>query len=342
MSKPPMMRPDPHPVRDFFIDDMLLDYTPKDASEMMERPFCHLAKRKRIKPLKYESPDGKIWVRILAQPEYGMANIWDFDILIYLISRLTKQSEPGSNHVESDTIHCTPAEILRGTVRGTGGREYSNLMDALNRLKNTTVETNIRATNKTQIARFNWISNFTGTGVTADSLHSLSITLPAWLLDGIRAGNVLTLDREYFRLTGGVEKALYRVARKHAGSQPDGFTIRVAILAAKVGSDSTLAGFRHKLKSIAQADTLPRYTMTLTQTRNGEEAVHFVDRKYENAEKAALRRAKAVKKHRDYARTAWVDAGHDPGKFEDMYESWHESGHDPAAFAQAHPRARLL
>ena len=33
---------------------------------------------------------------------------------------------------------------------------------------------------------------------------------------------VLTIDREYFALTGGVEGWLYRVVRKHAGRQAHG------------------------------------------------------------------------------------------------------------------------
>lgn len=51
-----------------------------------------------------------------------------------------------------------------------------------------------------------------------------------WLLyHGITEGGlILSIHEDYFLLTGGVERWLYRVARKHAGSQETGwqFTMR--------------------------------------------------------------------------------------------------------------------
>jgi hypothetical protein len=61
----------------------LADMPLRDQREMMERPFFSLAKRKRTKPIEYTAPDGKLWVHVSANPDYGMATIWDADILIY-------------------------------------------------------------------------------------------------------------------------------------------------------------------------------------------------------------------------------------------------------------------
>ncbi len=61
----------------------LSDVPLRDQREVMERPFFSLAKSKRTKPIDYTSPDGKIWVHVSANPEYGMATIWDAEILIY-------------------------------------------------------------------------------------------------------------------------------------------------------------------------------------------------------------------------------------------------------------------
>ncbi|MBF0336091.1 MAG: replication initiator protein A, partial [Alphaproteobacteria bacterium] len=49
----------------------------------MERPFFSLAKRKRVKPIDYRSPDGSVWVRVEPHQTYGMATIYDADILIW-------------------------------------------------------------------------------------------------------------------------------------------------------------------------------------------------------------------------------------------------------------------
>ena len=58
----------------------LADLALRDQREMMERPFFSLAKSKRVKPIDYKSPDGKTWVHVSANPDYGMATIWDADI----------------------------------------------------------------------------------------------------------------------------------------------------------------------------------------------------------------------------------------------------------------------
>ncbi|WP_068879166.1 replication initiator protein A, partial [Phenylobacterium sp. CCH12-B4] len=212
-------RPDPHPIRDFFIGE-LVDYAPKDSRDMMERPFFSLSKRKRNKPIEYENEDKSVYVRVMPHPAYGMATIWDADILIWCISRIMAECDRGKNNVER-TIYTTPYELLRGIARGTSGADYRDLMAALRRLRNTEVETNIRA-GRRKYAAFKWIEDTEGEGSSEDDpdqLKSISLTVPRWLYNGLLgAGGVLTLDREYFLLTSGVERAIYRIARKHAGN----------------------------------------------------------------------------------------------------------------------------
>src|SRR3546814_1214193 len=69
----------------------------KDQREVMERPFFSLQKRKRLKPIEYRSPDGEAWVKVEAMPAYGMATIWDADILIWAASVLNRMKEQGVN-----------------------------------------------------------------------------------------------------------------------------------------------------------------------------------------------------------------------------------------------------
>src|SRR5437773_1242719 len=75
--------------------DLFVPYLPdiplRDQRETMERPFFNLSKSKRLKPIEYTSQDGKVWVKVSAVPEFGMATIWDADILIWAASVLTDQ-----------------------------------------------------------------------------------------------------------------------------------------------------------------------------------------------------------------------------------------------------------
>ena len=91
-----------------YVADMPL----RDQREMMERPFFSLAKSKRVKPIDYTSPDGKLWVHVSASPEYGMATIWDADILIYCASVLADMARRGVNDVPRK-LHLMPYDLLR-------------------------------------------------------------------------------------------------------------------------------------------------------------------------------------------------------------------------------------
>jgi hypothetical protein len=122
----PSLRPDPHPIRDFFIAE-LIDYAPKDHADMMERPFFSIAKRKRMKPIEYQNDDASVFIRVSGHPEHGMASIWDADILIYCISRIVAARDRGDNDA-GPSIFVTPYELLKGIARDTGGQNYAELL----------------------------------------------------------------------------------------------------------------------------------------------------------------------------------------------------------------------
>jgi plasmid replication initiation protein len=105
----------------------------RDQRETMERPFFSLSKRKRLKPINYESRDG-IFVRVTANPDFGMATIWDADVLIWAASVLNEWRKRGINDLPR-TLHFHPYELLKTIQRETGGREYRLLREALGRLQ---------------------------------------------------------------------------------------------------------------------------------------------------------------------------------------------------------------
>lgn len=326
-------RPDPHPIRDLFIAD-IIDYAPKDSAEMMERPFFSIKKQKRNKPIEYETPDGKLWVKVSGNAEFGIATIWDADILVWCISQIVSQRAAGKNDIDGK-IKTTTYELLKGIARGTSGQDYVELLRAINRLRTTQVQTNIRSGKRRYIA-FHYLGDMEGVGEgpeNAEELKDLTLRVPDWLLDGIMVGNILTLDREYFLLTGGIERAIYRIARKHAGSQPDGWTVKMATLYDKVGIESPLKYFTHRMRSLCQENQLPRYSMTETTTQDGTPAIHFVDRAFEQQ---AAKESQAVNKsqiERENARAAWIDAQRNPKEFEDAWAAWIDRGYKAEEFA---------
>ena len=104
----------------------------------------------------------------------------------------------------------------------------------------------------------------------------MTITLSDWVYEGIMAErSLLTMHPDYFLLTGGLERALYRIARKHAGNQRGGWTCRVEVLRDKTGSDSKPKEFNRMLRKIVEANQLPDYAVAMVATNDGSPAIQF-------------------------------------------------------------------
>lgn len=301
-----------NPEFDLFIPK-LNDLPLKDQREVMERPFFSLSKRKRLKPIEYTSPDGDVWVHVSGNPEFGIATIWDADILIWATSHLNQLRERGDNDLPR-TIRTTAYDLLRSIRRDTGGKGYKELHAALQRLEATTIQTSMRAPKRRKLAQFGWLDGWSlEVDPETDAPRGLTITLSNWLYEGLmRDRALLTLSPDYFLISGGLERAIYRIGRKHAGDQPDGWTCRLNVLHEKTGSDSPLKQFTYLLKKIVQADSLPDYRMTFVNAANGAPAVHFVrrdaaERSRMRSELAALAQA-SEKRAREDARADDIDA----------------------------------
>jgi len=271
-------RRDPHPTLDFFIP-LLNDVPLKDQREIMERPFFSLQKRKRLKPIEYTSPDGDTWVKVEAMPAYGMATIWDADILIWAATALNRMKAQGVNDLPR-TLKTTTYDLLRAIKRDTGGKAYMELQAALQRLETTSIRTSLRAPTRRTEAQFGWLDGWTlEVDQATGQPRGMTLTLSNWVYEGIvNEKSLLTMHQDYFLLTGGLERALYRIARKHAGVQPDGWLCRVEVLREKTGSDSPPKEFNRMLRKIVERNSLPDYDLSLTATQDGTPALFVISR----------------------------------------------------------------
>ncbi len=104
----------------------------------------------------------------------------------------------------------------------------------------------------------------------------MEFVLPDWFYrGGVDRSLVLTIDPAYFRLTGGIERWLYRVARKHAGRQPRGWLFEIAHLHQKSGSLAKLRDFAFDLRRIAARQPLPGYRL-LVEREDRREVLRIV------------------------------------------------------------------
>lgn len=248
----------------------------RDQRETMERPFFSLAKKPRFTPIEYNV--GDVWVEVSANQKFGIATIWDADILIWASTQITEAIDRGLTPLR--TIHFHPHNLLKSIRRPTGGEHYQRLRAALDRLTHTAVRTNIRAGSKKKAASFHWLESWTElTDEETGETTAVTLTLPDWLFDGIlMKGGVLTIHEDYFLLTGGIERWLYRVARKHAGQQEGGWQFTMRQLHEKSGSSSRISDFAIDVRKVVELDSLPEYTSKIHKNGEGEEVIHFLKR----------------------------------------------------------------
>ena len=247
------------------------DIPTRDQRDLMERPFFSLAKRPRKKPIDYKSGDVEVYVSPHA--EHGIATIWDADVLIWAATQIREALDRDKECGRKLTFQ--PYNLLKGIHRNTSGRSYEELRRALNRLAGTLVKTTIRAKGKTRHATFHWLEGWEEL-VDEESGRTIemTLTLPEWLFEGIVGqGGVLRIHDDYFRLTGGIERFLYRVARKHAGNQPHGWSFTMRQLHEKSGSLAKPWDFAVDVRKVVAANNLPEYELVLFRNERDDEVV---------------------------------------------------------------------
>ena len=266
------------------------DIAPRDAQDLMAWPFFSLAKRRRVTPIDFRM--GATWISVEAVPEHGMATIWDADVLIWAASQIIAARDAGLP--TSRLMATTPHEILTFTGRGTGKDHYDRLKAALDRLQSTTVATSIRQHHQRRRHRFSWINEWQERLDGEGRPLGIELILPDWFYAGVVDRTfVLTIDRAYFDLTGGLERWLYRIVRKHGGQQEGGWSFDVSHLHLKSGALSPLKQFAFELRAIVRRQSLPGYALAIERAF-GRERLTFAPVPADPFEAAARRMGLAV------------------------------------------------
>jgi plasmid replication initiation protein len=248
------------------------DLAPRDAQDLMAYPFFSLAKTHRTTPIDFRTDD--VAIRVEAVPEHGMATIWDADILIWAASQIVEARDAGLR--TSRLIAATPHEILTFVGRGTSVRDYHRLRAALDRLQSTTVATSLRQVSERRMHRFSWINEWTERADTHGRPDGIDLIVPDWFYRAVLDDAlVLTIDRAYFKLTGGLERWLYRLVRKHAGRQQTGWRFDLRHLHAKSASLSPFKRFAFELRDLAKRQPLPGYCLAIEREPGGRELLAF-------------------------------------------------------------------
>jgi plasmid replication initiation protein len=116
----------------------------------------------------------------------------------------------------------------------------------------------------------------------------MTLELSNWFWEGVlMKGGVLSIDRAYFDISGGRERWLYRVARKHAGGAGEaGFAIAMPTLFEKSGAEGEYRRFKFEIIKLADKNALPGYDLKIEGAKERKEPLLRMQRVDDKADAA--------------------------------------------------------
>jgi plasmid replication initiation protein len=252
--------PDRHPNADFFVCDVL-EAIPKDDMGSMEHPMFSLSKKPDLRVKTYDHRGNTLTI---TPSVLGRATIYDKDILIYCISQIV--AKMNAKLSINRKVRLTAYDLLVATNRVTSGRGYSLLEKAFERLVGTRIKTDIKSGDIRIREGFGLIDSWKIIEKSPNDARmvAVEVTLSEWLFAAVKAGEVLTIDRDYFRLGKPIERRLYELARKHCGRQKR-WRVNLDTLRTKSGTNSPIRRFRQLVRELAKSNHLPGYRVVVSK-----------------------------------------------------------------------------
>jgi len=243
----------------------------RDVMDLMGVPFLALSKRRR-NPIIYESADGTQKVKITRHTGHFLASIYDWDIVLFVAGKIQEIVNNNSD-IPPRTMVFPRHEILKVLHKHNVNTQQKELEQSLSRLQLTGIDTTIHNKDGRYRAGFGFIDNWRYTE--REDIKEIKITLSDWLYDmSCAKGALLKVDPDYFDLTSGLKRFLYRTARKHAGKNEDGWDFSIESLYEKSGSESSPKLFKSKIKKAVLENDIPEYSMKWVE-KNGKALVCF-------------------------------------------------------------------
>mgnify|MGYP003375151661 CR=1 FL=1 len=265
----------------FFVPS-IYDAPIKDDVNLMDVAPFSLSKRPRDGVIRYELKDSLITIE--GGAETGLATVFDYDIFLNMVSYLAEEvrrfrvdeAKGLRPSLPAKVYRPSTAHILKFCRRSDGGRQYEEIEQALRRLVKTSITiTNLGGGKRRQVDTRPLIGEYKVVSTTnTGKVDEVEITIPDWVyLSVVRADKVLpllTLNPDYFLISSGIGRFIYRLARKAAGKTDAHYT--VADLYRRSGSPQEMRFFARDLREFVtrtQAFPMPDYDLTLSEGKDG-------------------------------------------------------------------------
>ena len=264
-----------------------------------EFPLFSLKLDKKISEYKFTNKNGTTIT--INSTKFGRATMQDADLWLYCITKMMQLIY--EEKTLTRRIVFTGYDYLKKTGRNTAGPNYQQIIDSLQRLSSTRLETNKTIETWKVGAGLGLIDSY---GYIKDEKTGktirIEVVLPEWLYTEVLSKKIVTINPKYLELKP-LEKRLYQLAKIHCrNSQNTEFSLNY--FAKKVGSFEVLRNFRIKIKKIQKTQPLPDFLIHYDQK---EDKVRFTLREQNDADKSQVKSRMKSKELRNKSQDKFIE-----------------------------------
>ena len=264
-----------------------------------EFPLFSLKLDKKISEYKFTNKNGTTIT--INSTKFGRATMQDADLWLYCITKMMQLIY--EEKTLTRRIVFTGYDYLKKTGRNTAGPNYQQIIDSLQRLSSTRLETNKTIETWKVGAGLGLIDSY---GYIKDEKTGktirIEVVLPEWLYTEVLSKKIVTINPKYLELKP-LEKRLYQLTKIHCrNSQNTEFSLNY--FAEKVGSFEVLRNFRIKIKKIQKTQPLPEFLIHYDQK---EDKVRFTLREQNDADKSQVKSRMKSKELRSKSQNEFIE-----------------------------------
>jgi plasmid replication initiation protein len=280
----PVLRPAPNDDEQFSLFvPVIYDAPVKDDVNLMDVAPFSIAKNRRAKMIRYELKDSIITVD--GSAEHGLATVFDYDIFLHMVSHLAEEARRYHLAAGKGLRPSLPARvykpnashILKFCRRSSGGKQYKSLEAALDRLAGTRIKSvPLHGGKRREVVNVPLIDKYRIVSETVNGhVDQIEIHIPMWVYDMVvrekGTPQILTLNPDYFLISQGLGRMIYRLARRAAAKDEARYSI--AEVHKRSGSPQALPQFAQMLRQLVASTKMfpfPDYDLDLVDGQSSK------------------------------------------------------------------------
>ena len=283
------------------VNDVIIHKNYQFSLFALEYPLFSLKLDK--KTLEYQFTSRSDITITIRNTNLGRATIQDADLWLYCITKMMQLIY--EEKTLTRRIVFTGYDYLKKTNRKPTGTNYQQIINSLQRLSSTRLETNKTIETWEVGAGLGLIDSY---GYVKDKktgkIIRVEVVLPEWLYTEVVSKRIATINPNYLELKP-FEKRLYQLAKIHCyGSQNTEFALDY--FAKKVGSSNNLRDFKFRINKLCESQPLPDF---LIHYDREEDKVRFTlrEQKQNNADKSQVKSRMKSKELRSKSQDKFIE-----------------------------------